>query len=288
MWAVPHEGGAFRERIHGGCVHQAVKRVVVIGSGFAGLAAACCLAHDGFSVTVLEKNDQLGGRARVWEKDGFTFDLGPSWYWMPDVFEQFFARFGKRTSDYYTLTRLDPSYRVFLAGEDRLDVPAGRAALEALFDAREPGSAARLRAFLEQAEYSYRVGMSDFVRRPSLRAREFADPRLLREALRLQLFASMHSRVATVVKDDGLRQVLEFPALFLGGTARQIPAILTEIGRLRELTFRLSGEGTGLSKDLDTFDADYEHIFIWNSTKCHVVGSYRMCRTEARRWLTTT
>lgn len=202
-----------------------MKRVVVIGSGFAGLAAACCLAQRGLRVTVLEKNAQLGGRARTWEQDGFTFDMGPSWYWMPDVFERFFARFGKTPADYYDLVRLDPSYQVFLAGDDRLDVPAGRAALDALFEAREPGSAARLDAFLAEAAQAYEIGMNDFVRRPSLSWAEYLDPRVMAVAPKLRLLASMRDRVRGVVADDALRQILEFPALFLGGTAREIPAM---------------------------------------------------------------
>jgi phytoene desaturase len=176
-------------------------------------------------VTVLEKNAQLGGRARLWEADGFRFDLGPSWYWMPDVFEEFFAGFGKKPSDYYDLVRLDPGYRVFFGRDERVDIPAQMAAIEAVFERIEPGSASRLRTFLAQAAYKYRVGMGDYVRRPSLSPFEFFDLRLVREALRLQMFSSMRDHVATVVSDARLRQILEFPVLFLGGTAREIPAM---------------------------------------------------------------
>ncbi|HEY9196537.1 MAG TPA: FAD-dependent oxidoreductase, partial [Mucilaginibacter sp.] len=105
------------------------RHIIVIGSGFAGLSAACVLAKEGYKVTILEKNDQPGGRARVWEQDGFRFDMGPSWYWMPDVFENFFNHFGKKASDYYTLQRLDPSYRIVYSKDDVLDIPAGVDAL---------------------------------------------------------------------------------------------------------------------------------------------------------------
>ena len=111
-----------------------MKKVVVIGSGFSGLAAACCLAAEGFEVTVLEKNGCLGGRARQFETEGFVFDMGPSWYWMPDVFEDFFALFGKKISDYYDLIRLDPSYQVFFGPNDRVEIPAQMADLEKLFE----------------------------------------------------------------------------------------------------------------------------------------------------------
>src|SRR5690349_17183945 len=110
-----------------------MNRVAVIGSGFSGLSAACFLAGDGFDVTVLEKNESVGGRARKFSAQGFTFDMGPSWYWMPDVFEKFFHAFGKKTSDYYSLQRLDPSYRVVFGANDQLDLPADFSALKKLF-----------------------------------------------------------------------------------------------------------------------------------------------------------
>jgi len=129
------------------------KHVIIIGAGFAGLSAACVLAKEGFKVTVLEKNDQPGGRARVWETEGFRFDMGPSWYWMPDVFENFFGLFGKKPQDFYELKRLDPSYRVYFAEDDIMDVPASITELEKLFEQIEPGSSVGLKQFLAQAAY---------------------------------------------------------------------------------------------------------------------------------------
>ena len=111
-----------------------MKKIAVIGSGFSGLAAATCLAHHGYDVTVLEKNSSAGGRARKFEAEGFTFDMGPSWYWMPDVFEKYFALFGKKPSDYYELDRLSPSYRIYFGRNDFLDIPAGVDAFCAMFD----------------------------------------------------------------------------------------------------------------------------------------------------------
>src|SRR6478609_7252554 len=134
---------------------DAKEKIIVIGAGFAGLASACVLAKEGYQVTILEKNDQPGGRARIWEKDGFKFDMGPSWYWMPDVFENFFALFGKKPSDYYDLKRLDPGYRIYYGKNELMDVPAAMAELETMFENIEPGSSMHLREFLEQAAYKY-------------------------------------------------------------------------------------------------------------------------------------
>src|ERR1700743_3647644 len=116
------------------------KQVIVIGSGFASLSAAALIAKSGYNVTILEKNDQPGGRARIWEKDGFRFDMGPSWYWMPDVFENFFSLFNKKAADFYDLTKLDPGYRIYFGKDDTLDVPAEMHQLEKLFESIEAGS----------------------------------------------------------------------------------------------------------------------------------------------------
>jgi phytoene desaturase len=201
------------------------KKVIVIGSGFAGLAAACSLAADGFKVTVLEKNAVPGGRARKFTQDGFMFDMGPSWYWMPDVFEQFFARFGKKVSDYYQLTRLDPSYRVWFGEHDKMDVPANMEALEAMFEHYEPGSTPQLRKFLKEAGYKYQVGMNDFVRKPSLSILEFADWRIVKSMFRLQMFTSMTKHVQKLFKHEKLIKLLEFPVLFLGAKPQNTPAL---------------------------------------------------------------
>ncbi|HWB63899.1 MAG TPA: FAD-dependent oxidoreductase, partial [Chitinophagales bacterium] len=128
------------------------KKIIVIGSGFAGLSAAGALAKQGHNVTILEKNSQPGGRARTWEQQGFLFDMGPSWYWMPEVFENYYRQFGHTTSDFYELKRLDPSYRVFLEKNELIDVPAKVEELVSLFEKKESGSGQRLQAFLADAK----------------------------------------------------------------------------------------------------------------------------------------
>ena len=201
------------------------KKVIVIGSGFAGLSAATNLADSGYSVTILEKNSIPGGRARKFDVEGFSFDMGPSWYWMPDVFDQYFEQFGKKTSDYYKLTRLDPSYSVHFSKDEIMEVPASMPELEAMFERYEPGSSKNLRKFLAEAEYKYKVGMNEFVQKPSLSIMEFADIRILISLFRLQMFQSMSSHVRKLFKNEHLIQLLEFPVLFLGATPANTPAL---------------------------------------------------------------
>ena len=202
-----------------------MKDVIVIGSGFSGLAAACCLADKNYNVKILEKNDSPGGRARKFEAEGFTFDMGPSWYWMPEVFENFFNRFGKKVSDYYDLVRLDPSYRIYFDKDDAMDVPANLEDLYKLFDELEPGSAVKLRKFLSEAEYKYRVGMDEFVWKPSHSILEFADLRILKSAMKLQMISSISKQVRGLFKNPKLIKLLEFPVLFLGATPQKTPAL---------------------------------------------------------------
>ncbi|NNK64486.1 MAG: phytoene desaturase [Gemmatimonadetes bacterium] len=203
------------------------RRIVVIGAGFAGLSAAALLARAGAQVTLVEKNSRAGGRARVWSSGGFRYDMGPSWYWMPDVFEDFFAEFGRRPDDYYTLERLDPSYRVVFSADEHLDLPAGEEALIDLFERVEPGAGTRLRSFLDDAAYKYARGMGDFVHKPGLSLMEFADPRLAWALVRLQMLQSFRKHVRRHFRDPRLRQVVEFPVLFLGATASRTPALFS-------------------------------------------------------------
>jgi phytoene desaturase len=202
-----------------------LKTAGIIGSGFAGLAAACSLAKEGFTVKVFEKNEGLGGRARKFEEQGFMFDMGPSWYWMPEVFENFFNAFGKTASDYYDLVRLDPSYNVVFGKDDIVSMPADYNELEQLFDEIEPGSSENLKKFLAEAEYKYKVGMEEFVWKPGLSLTEFADIRVLKSAFRLQMFTSIASQVEKLFKNEKLREILKFPVLFLGATPENTPAL---------------------------------------------------------------
>jgi len=135
------------------------KKVVVIGAGFSGLAASASLAAMGYKVTVLEQNSTPGGRARQFSDQGFTFDMGPSWYWMPGVFEEFFARFNKKVSDYYALERLDPSYKIYFGPGDEVVLPASLKGIYNLYESIEPGSSSNLKKFLSEGEFKYKTGM---------------------------------------------------------------------------------------------------------------------------------
>ncbi len=201
------------------------KKIIVIGAGFGGLAASALLAKKGFDVLVIEKNDQPGGRARIWEKDGFRFDMGPSWYWMPDVFEDYFELFGKKVSDFYSLQKLNPSYRVFFGDNDVEDVPAEMEDLRAFFEKHQTGSSKGLDEFLAQAKYKYEVGMKDYVFRPSYSIFEFIDWKVIIQSFKIQLFQSMRKHVRKFFSNEKLRKIVEFPVLFLGATPQNTPAM---------------------------------------------------------------
>ncbi|MFZ4546040.1 MAG: phytoene desaturase family protein [Bacteroidales bacterium] len=201
------------------------KKVIVIGAGFSGLSSASVLAQAGFDVTVLEKNSTPGGRARKFSENGFTFDMGPSWYWMPDVFEKYFALFNKVPADYYQLRRLDPSYRFYFGKNEIVDMPSTFSQIVELFEREEVGAGNQLIKFLKEAEYKYTVAMSKFVYKPGLSILEFVRPELLASVFRLQMLQSFDSHLKHHFKSPKLRQMLEFPILFLGGTAKNTPAM---------------------------------------------------------------
>jgi phytoene desaturase len=198
---------------------------IVIGAGFASLSAACYLAKAGYRVTILEKNSQPGGRARSFSEKGFTFDMGPSWYWMPDVFDSFFADFGKKTSDYYTLERLSPSYQVYFGQEDCVQIPSNLDEFFALFESIESGSSEKLKQFLAEAAFKYEVGMQDLVHKPGQSLTEFIDKRVIQGVFRFHLFESFHSYIRKYFTHPKILQLLEFPVLFLGAQPKNIPAL---------------------------------------------------------------
>jgi phytoene desaturase len=202
-----------------------LKTALVIGSGFSGLSAATHLANSGLKVTVLEKNDSLGGRARIFKEKGFTFDMGPSWYWMPDVFERYFNNFGKSASDYYELVRLDPSYKVVFGSSDAVDIPANYELFKEMVETIESGAGENLDKFLEQAAYKYDQGINNLVQKPSRSITEFINLKLLFDVIRMDIFMSYEKHIKKFFHHDKILRLMEFPILFLGAIAKNTPAL---------------------------------------------------------------
>ncbi len=182
------------------------------------------MAKAGWQVTVLEKQSMPGGRARQLQAEGFTFDMGPSWYWMPDVFERFFNCFGKKVADYYQLDRLDPSYRIYWP-DNCMNIPADYTSLKKLFEDIEMGSSIMLDKFMKEAQYKYEVGINKLVHKPGQSITEFADIDLIKGVFKLDVFTSMKKHIGKHFKNKQLRQLLEFPVLFLGALPENTPAL---------------------------------------------------------------
>lgn len=202
-------------------------KISIIGSGFSGLASSCFMAKAGHQVSVLEKNTDIGGRARVYKAEGFTFDMGPSWYWMPDIFENFFSQFGHSASDYYELKQLDPGFQIIFGKNDVMEIPASLDELFEVFEHIEKGSADALRRFLKEAEFKYNVGMKDLVYKPAFSWMEYANMNVIKGMLKANIFSSVSSHVRSYFKDERLIALMEFPVLFLGAMANKIPALYT-------------------------------------------------------------
>jgi phytoene desaturase len=198
----------------------------VIGAGFAGISAAAYLAQSGLEVDVYEKNEDAGGRARQLETDnGYTFDMGPSWYWMPDVFDKFFSDFGHKASDFYELELLDPGFTIVYGMDDVLDVPADFDALCSVFESIEKGSSERLKVFLDEALFKYNVGINKLVYKPGLSILEFLDADLIKGVFKLQVFTSFSKHVRKFFTHPKLIALMEFPVLFLGAMPEDTPAL---------------------------------------------------------------
>ena len=198
------------------------KTITIIGSGFSALAASCYLAKSGFQVTILEKNKTVGGRARQLIKEGFTFDIGPTWYWMPDVFEKFFADFDKKPSDYYALEKLNPAYEVYFDTLSSIEIPDNLPEILSIFEKEENGSAMHLEKFLKEAQFNYDVAIKDLVYRPGITITELITPVTIQKVN--QFFSSIRTKVRKKIKSHKLRQIMEFPVLFLGAKPSDTPS----------------------------------------------------------------
>ena len=201
------------------------KKIAIIGSGFSGLSAAAYLSKAGNEVHVFEKHEQPGGRARQFSTtEGYVFDMGPSWYWMPDIIENFFSDFGCKTSDFFKLTSLNPQFEMIFEDE-KMNVPESIGELKMLFEKTEKGAGLQLEKFMQSAKFKYKVGMQDFVNKPCHNWSEFVSPKIAKSALKLDLLTNFRSYVAKYFKHEKLRTLMEFPVIFLGASPKNIPAL---------------------------------------------------------------
>ena len=198
------------------------KKISIIGSGFSALAASCYLAQKGNDVTVYEKNSTIGGRARQLKKDGFTFDIGPTWYWMPDVFERFFSDFNKKPSDYYELIKLSPAYQVYFDELDFVTIADNLEEIISTFESIEKGSGAVLRQFMKEAQSNYNIAIKDLVYRPGESPMELITIETAQKVN--QFFSNISKDVRKRFKNTKLIQILEFPVLFLGAKPSDTPS----------------------------------------------------------------
>jgi phytoene desaturase len=198
------------------------KKINIIGSGFSALAAACYLSKEGHSVTVFEKNATIGGRARQLKKDGFTFDIGPSWYWMPDVFERFFADFDKKPSDYYDLIKLSPAYQVYFGVEEFVKIADNLPEIIQTFESIEKGSGKVLEKFMAEAQSNYDIAIKDLVYNPGISPMELVTVETAKKVG--QFFSTISKEVRKRFTNDKLIQILEFPVLFIGAKPSDTPA----------------------------------------------------------------
>ncbi|MEO1486932.1 MAG: phytoene desaturase family protein [Bacteroidota bacterium] len=198
-----------------------MKKVNIVGSGFSSLSASCYLAKAGYAVQVFEKNDTVGGRARQFIKDGYTFDIGPSWYWMPDIFDKFFGDFGKKTSDYYQLDKLSPAYKIFFS-DDVITIGDTMDKICEEFERIESGSSVHLRKFINKAQENYDIAINKVVLRPGLSPLELVTKETV---VRVdQFFKSISHEVRKRFKNPKLVSTLEFPVLFLGAKPSKTPS----------------------------------------------------------------
>lgn len=211
---------------------MANKKVIIIGGGIGGLATAALLGKAGYQVTVFEKNKDAGGRASVWKSKGFSFDMGPSWYLMPDVFDTFFSYFGKKASDLLQLKRLDPHYRVFFGKGDFLDISADMKKNDRLFEELERGSSRKIKMYLDKAKSDYSAALNYILYKEFRRFSDFLSKDLMREGRKLNVLQNLDTYVKGIVHEKKLQQILMYPIVFLGGSPKKTPSFYSILSHI--------------------------------------------------------
>ena len=252
------------------------KKIAIIGSGFSGLSAAAYCAKAGHEVHIFEKNSSIGGRARSFSANGYTFDMGPSWYWMPDIIEDFFSDFGQKASDYYRLLPLNPQFEMVFS-DGKLSVPENYDEMKQLFEILEQGAGEKLDQFMKDAQYKYEVGMKEFVNKPCHSWMEFVSPKIAKSALKLDLLSNFHQFVRKYFSHPKLIMLMEFPVIFLGAAPKDIPALysLMNYGGYKLGTWYPMG---GFSKVIDAM-ADIGKTL---GTKIHLKSPVEQIITEGK------
>ena len=234
-----------------------MKKALVIGSGFSGLSSAAFLSKNGFEVTLVEKNKTVGGRARIFHEKGYSFDMGPSWYWMPEIFENFFNEFNLKIEDLYDLKQLDPGFKMVFKDKE-INLPSSWNEICNLFDKYEENGADKLNKFMDDAQQKYSIGLDFLYNSPGVSIRELFNPQILKNINKLQLLTSYRNHIKKYFSNEYLINILEFPVLFLGTSAKHTPALysLMAYSGIKQGTFYPIGGFNAVIKSMEKLCID--------------------------------
>jgi len=209
---------------------DAPKTAVVVGAGFGGLAVALRLLARGYAVDLLEKHDDLGGRARTFELDGHKFDAGPTVITAPFLFTELFERFGEALEDHVTLLPVSPFYRMDFADGSHFDYHGTTEALVEEIERLSPGEGEQYPRFLQAAEAMYDRGFVELAQRPFTRIADMLE--VLPDLIRLRADRSIYQFVSRFFSDERLRRAFSVPSLLVGGNPFQTSSLYALIHAL--------------------------------------------------------